>query len=284
MSSHAYAETSSATVHARFPTPPEPTLEAPYLFILNNLLQYICKYILTHMSTISKKVNLLYVAVDPSLYTHYSASKAYPQDMYPFPDNVDEVPDFAACTNVNKNAVAKIFHAILLKTHNNVINMNATLIDTLLSLIPTALKLLYKQERMMDPNAVFQQCFDWFVIKYGCTSAKDPETNWMVMAANWHLSIWFEVLTSHLFSGITFASLSGHPITDNDMVNIGVRVLNRMGLFSKEYKTWILHGNNTSKTNDFALFKSFWENAIAVGLLAPSQGYSTLEEEEACQL
>jgi hypothetical protein len=102
-------------------------------------------------------MNLLYLAVDPSLYTHYSASKAYPQDMYPFPDNFDEVSDFTACTNDNKHAALKILHAILLKTCNDVVNMNAVLIDTLLSLIPVAFKLLYEQERMMNPNAVFQQ-------------------------------------------------------------------------------------------------------------------------------
>jgi len=118
--------------------------------------------------------------------------------------------------------------------------MNAALINTLLSLIPTAFKLLYEQERMMDPNAVFCQCSDWFVTKYGRTSAKDRETNRTAMAADWHPLMGFEVLTSRLFSGVTFASLSGHPITDKDTVDIGVRVLNRTGLFAKEYKTWIL--------------------------------------------
>jgi hypothetical protein len=66
-----------------------------------------------HKSTISKKMNLLYMAVDPSLYTYYSANKAYPDDMYPFPDNVDEVPNFTACTNDNKCTVAKMLLAIL---------------------------------------------------------------------------------------------------------------------------------------------------------------------------
>ena len=37
MSSHAYAETSSTTMHAGFPTPPKSTLGAPNLFILINL-------------------------------------------------------------------------------------------------------------------------------------------------------------------------------------------------------------------------------------------------------
>jgi hypothetical protein len=100
-------------------------------------------------------MNLLYMAVNPSLYTHYSAGKGYPYDMYPFPDNVHKVPDFTACTNNNKCAIAKILHAILLKRRNNVINMNVVLINMLLSLIPMAFKLIYKQERMMNPNTVF---------------------------------------------------------------------------------------------------------------------------------
>jgi hypothetical protein len=70
MLSHAYAETFSATMHTGFPTPPKPTLGVPNLFILNNLLQYICKCAQMHKSTITKKMILLYVAVDPSLYTH----------------------------------------------------------------------------------------------------------------------------------------------------------------------------------------------------------------------
>jgi len=186
------------------------------------------------------KMNLLYVVEDPSLYTHYSAGEAYPTNDYPIPAEVDEVPDFSVCNNDNDRAAAKITHAILLKTKNDVINMNAALIDIFLSLVPMAFKLLYEQERMMDLNAVFRQCFDWFVTKYGCTSAKDRKTNRTAMAANWHPSMGFEVLTSCLFRGITSASLLGHPITDKDTVDIGVRVLNRTGLFAEEYKAWIL--------------------------------------------
>jgi hypothetical protein len=66
----------------------------------------------------------------------------YPVTYYPFPVNIDEVPDFSACNNDNDRATAKITHVILLKMRNEVINMNAALINTLLSLIPTAFKLL----------------------------------------------------------------------------------------------------------------------------------------------
>ncbi len=54
MSSHIHAETSSVTMHAGFPTSPEPTLGAPNLFIMNNFLQYICKCAQAHKSTIGE--------------------------------------------------------------------------------------------------------------------------------------------------------------------------------------------------------------------------------------
>jgi hypothetical protein len=161
--------------------------------------------------------------------------------------------------------------------HKDIINMNAMLINTILSLILMAFKLLYEQERMMNPNAVFEQCFNWFIIKYGHTSAEDCKTNWMAIAANWHPSMGFEVLTLHLFCCVTFASLSGHPYTDKDTVDISVRVLNRMGLFPKEYKTWILRGDNARKTNDFISFKTFCENTVQIAaftaILASQHGY-----------
>jgi hypothetical protein len=62
--------------------------------------------------------------------------------------------------NATTTTIARLqkqMHTILLKTRNNVVNMKATLIDTLLSLIWMAFKLLYKQERMMDLNTVFRQ-------------------------------------------------------------------------------------------------------------------------------
>jgi hypothetical protein len=89
MSFHTYAKTSSAIMRAGFPTPPEPTLGSPNLIILNYLLQYICKCAQMHTSTISKKMNLRYVAVDPSLYTHYSAGEAYPAGQYLFPNDIN---------------------------------------------------------------------------------------------------------------------------------------------------------------------------------------------------
>ena len=78
----------------------------------------------------------------------------------------------------------------------------------------------------MNPNTVFCQCVDWFITKYGCTLAEDREMDLTAMAADWLLLMGFEVLTSCLFCSITYASLSGHPITNKDTINIGVRILN----------------------------------------------------------
>jgi hypothetical protein len=94
----------------------------------------------------------------------------------------------------------------------------------------------------------------------------------MAMAANWHPLMGFEVLTLRLFCCVTFASLSGHPITNKDRINIGIHALNHTGLFPKEYKMWILHGNDASKMNDFVFFKTFCENAVQTAALTAIPG------------
>ena len=66
-SSSAFLETLAATMHLAFPKPLDPSLGTPNHFVLNNLLQYMCKCAQTHKSPISKKMNLLYVAIDPTL-------------------------------------------------------------------------------------------------------------------------------------------------------------------------------------------------------------------------
>ncbi len=77
-SSSSYVETLATTMRLAFPTPPELSLGTPNFFVLNNLLQYLCKCAQKHKSPISKKMYLLYLAIDSTLYDHYSGSKAYP--------------------------------------------------------------------------------------------------------------------------------------------------------------------------------------------------------------
>jgi hypothetical protein len=223
--SSSYAETSAATMQAAFPAPPEATLGTPTLFVLNDLLQYMCKCAQTHKSTISKKMNLLYVAVNPDLYKHYAGNEAYPNRDYPFPNKGPDVPNYTGAINSNNRAAKKCTHEMALKKRNNVVNMNAALIDAFLDLIPVAFKQAYEQKRMEDPNTVFQEMFDWFVFKYGHMLAEDRKADCTVMASEWHPSMGFELLAACLFRGATFANLAKYSINDDDIVDIGIHVL-----------------------------------------------------------
>jgi hypothetical protein len=211
-------------MQAALPALLEATLGTPTLFVLNHLLQYMCKFAQTHKSTISKKMNLLYVAVNPNLYKHYAGNKAYPVDCYPFPANVLDVSNYAGSINSIDCATRKCTHGMVLKKRNNIINTNAVLINAFLDLILVAFKQAYKQKRMEDPNAVFHEMFDWFVFKYGRTLAEDREANCTVMASEWHQSS-FELLAARLFRGATFANLAKCPINDDNIVDIGIRIL-----------------------------------------------------------
>ncbi len=71
------------------------------------------------------------------------------------PNNVDEVPNFTTCTLQQQTCCCKNYTRYPAQDAKQVINMNPKRIDTLLSLIPMAFKLLYKQEWMMNPNTDF---------------------------------------------------------------------------------------------------------------------------------
>jgi hypothetical protein len=114
-SSSSYVETLAATMCLAFPTPLELSLGTPNLSVLNNLLQYLCKCAQTHKSPISKKMNLLYVAINLTLYGHYSGSKAYPDADYPFPPKAVDVPHYSGCTDTNDCANVKVTHGMALK-------------------------------------------------------------------------------------------------------------------------------------------------------------------------
>ncbi len=178
-------------------------------------------------------MNLLYVAIDDTLYAHYAGGEVHPDDDYPFPDEPADVPDYTGAINVNAHAAIKTTHAMAQKRHNDVINMNTALIDAFLDLIPVVFKQSYVQIRMENPNLVFREMFAWFVTKYGRTSAEDCAANRNAMALDWHPLQGFELLVAHLFCGATFANLAKYPIPDEDIVDIVIRVLHRTGLFAK---------------------------------------------------
>jgi hypothetical protein len=208
----------------------------------------------------------------------------YPDDNYPFPNKPADVPDYTGAIDANACAAIKTTHAMAQKHHNDVINMNMALIDNFLDLIPVVFKQSYKQIRMENPNSVFRKMFAWFVTKYGRTSAEDRAANRNAMALDWHPSQGFELIIARLFRGATFANLAKYPIPDDDIVNIGIRVLHRTGLFAKEYKALITHGNDVTNSKSFAAFRTFWETAVNIAAftatLASQHGYGMAATED----
>jgi hypothetical protein len=131
-------------MHLSFPTPPESSLVTPILFVLNNLLQYLCKCAQRHKSPISKKMKQMYIAIHPTLYGHYSGGESYPNADYPFPTKVAEVPNYSGCNDTTDCANVKVTHGIAFKQRNNFIIINSTLIDAFIDLVLVALKQSYK--------------------------------------------------------------------------------------------------------------------------------------------
>ena len=174
------------------------------------------------------------------------------------------MPNYTGAINANARAAIKTTHAMAQKRCNDVINMNTALSDAFLDLIPVAFKQSYEQIRMENPNLVFREMFAWFVTKYERTSAEDPAANRNAMALDWHPLQGFELLVARLFRGATFANLAKYPIPDDDIVNIGIRVLHHTGLFAEEYKAWITCGDDPTNLMSFAAFRAFWEMAVNI--------------------
>jgi len=65
------------------------------------------------------------------------------------------------------------------------------------------------------------------------------------MAVDWYPSDGFKPLTTRLFIGAFYASAARYPMDDHDVINIGLRVIKRCGMYSKEYKKWIARENES---------------------------------------
>ncbi len=203
--------TSVTDMKAAFPTPPGhlAIISTPNLHDLLEILIYIARCAQTHKSTISPNMNLLYVAVPPSVYAHYT-NKPYPAGMYPYPPRPTDAPNFAGAVGGNERENRKIAHAIEVKRYEDVQNMNTALVDVFLSLLPPQARIAYEGIRLTRPNAVFRDVFQWFLEKYGETQAIDCKQNIDNMTAPWSPTDGFDALIHRLFSQVL---LQRAPIT-----------------------------------------------------------------------
>jgi len=124
----ALLETSLASMKAAFPAAPDPIQGIPTLVSLIDLMLHICRCSQTQKTPASATMNMLFCATSPGLYSFFT-NDAYHTDYFPFPDEVDSVPDFSACNSDNEHETLKATNARDRKARADIVTMNATLSD-----------------------------------------------------------------------------------------------------------------------------------------------------------
>jgi hypothetical protein len=185
-----------------FPIAPEPVQGIPTLQSLIELMLHMCQCAQTHKTPTSKDMNMLFCAAAPDLYAFFT-KEAYPKEFFPFPKEVEEVPDFKNCTDDNQHETLKLTHALARKIRADIITMNAALSDVFLANLPKSICNSYDPICMGLPNTVFLYMFQWFIKKYGITTAEEREENWQQMAADWQPADVFKQLVTRLFLGVS---------------------------------------------------------------------------------
>jgi hypothetical protein len=213
-------------------------------------------------------MNILFCIAAPDLYAFFT-KEAYPSTFFPFPKEVEEVPDFNNCTDNNQREMLKSTHALAKKTRADIVTMNAALSDVFLANLPKLIRNGYNPIRMGLPNTVFLHIFDWFIKNYGITTAEEREENQQQMAADWQPTNGFEQLVTRLFLGALYASAARYPLEECNIINIGLRVIKCCGMYAKEYKAWIGIKNAGQLANPHIKltldsFKRFWSNTITL--------------------
>ncbi len=103
-------ETSLTSMKAAFPTAPDPIQGIPKLAFLINLMLHMCCCSQKQKTPASDKMNMLFCAASPGLYSFFTM-EAYPASFFPFPPEIDAVPNFFTCTSDNKQETLKATNA-----------------------------------------------------------------------------------------------------------------------------------------------------------------------------
>ena len=97
----ALVETSLTSMKAAFPALPDPIQRIPTLASLINLMLHICRCSQTQKTPASTTMNMVFCDASPGLYSFFT-TEAYPSTFFPFPNEIDAVPDFSACNSDNE--------------------------------------------------------------------------------------------------------------------------------------------------------------------------------------
>jgi hypothetical protein len=143
--------------------------------------------------------------------------------------------------------------------------MNAALTDVFLDALSSQVRASFQQHCVRDSNIIFVNMFEWFVGHYGKTMAKDRDANRLRMAPNWHPTNKFDTLALRLFTGAAYAGCTGYMMANCNIVDIGISVIKRCGMYAKEYKVWIAREAERPRiVETFDIFKAFWAAKITL--------------------
>ncbi len=135
----ALTETSLTSMKDAFPTAPTPIQGIHTLASLIVLMMHLCHCLQTQKTPASATMNMLFLAAAPDLFLYFT-NKTYPSRYCPFLKEVDDVPDFSACTSNNERKSLKATHACDQKTQVVIVTMNAALSNVFLTNLPKAVK------------------------------------------------------------------------------------------------------------------------------------------------
>ena len=159
-------ETSLTSMKKAFLAAPDPIQGIPMLASLIDLMLHICRCLQTQKTPARATMNMLFCAASPGLYSFFTQEE-YLAFFFPFPDEVDAVPDFSVCTFDNERETLKTTNAGNQKSRADIITMNVALSNVFLANLSKAICETYEQICMKQPNTVFLHMINWFIAKYG---------------------------------------------------------------------------------------------------------------------
>jgi hypothetical protein len=122
-----------------------------------------------------------------------------------------------------------------MKWHVDQNTMSSSLIHRFLSLIQRQYKTAFFNIHIANQKMEFQEGFQWFIDQYGHCSKQDQINNKELMKREWDPIDEFEALVTQIMKGITCADFARAPMSDQDIVEIAVRVITRCRLLAEPY-------------------------------------------------
>ena len=135
------------------------------------------------------------------------------------------------------------------------LNMDKALTDRLLQLIPSEYKQEFTLRLQTEPNMRFQDAFQYFVTRYAQADEHDRSENKATMEWDWTINDDFPVIVKRLDDAVLFAAFAESPIPDHEVVDAGMKLLMKTGLFEREYEEWHARADGDKTWVDF---KQFW--------------------------